>query len=365
MRRLTTNALGQVEIGDEENDVQSFMPLRNEQGRPIVWKGPYQPGGNDAVDVVDPSWPAKDYARAVARFKGFSDLERKRARSTLPAGYGTSSGAAKSSRTQISKPEYALLTVAVAQELNGSNTATPTAKQLAEAQKQSRAAILKAGVGVKGGTGKIDKLFDHARSELSGISGMGDDECGNFWDVIKSSIVRSAPVMPFLGPATALVIPTAALIAAKNQKKASAAQKPAPAPGPADDETDPVNTQVVGDDELMYGESITSTYDRALARLSGDDVLVYGEGGGASELGAAGRMTGRSRSSRSLSGADASDISPAAYRVAVIQRAQKLAGGGKPATKHVYLAQKSVDRDLSSGGINVRVPGAKPGRVTR
>lgn len=362
MRQITTNALGQVEIGDDEpaNPYGSNFDRFQRSPFPIVWTGPYQPGGRDAVDIVDPSWPGKAYARAQARFKGFKSAELAK-RSDHPDWGNSSSSTSGAAKTQISKPEYALLTVAVAQKLTGSNTATPTARQLAEAQKQSQAAILKAGVGVKGGTGKIDRLFDHARSELSGISGMGDEECAGIWDAIKSAIVRSAPVMPFLGPATALVIPTAALISAKNQKKAPAAPKPAPAPtADASDETDPVNTQVVG-------ESITRTYDRALSRLSGDDALIYGEGGGVSELGASRRMRGRSRFSRSVSGQEnnLSDISPSAYRVAVIQRAQKLAGGGKPATKHVYLAQKSVDRDLSSGGINVRVPGAKPGRVTR
>jgi hypothetical protein len=277
-------------------------------------------------------------------------------------------------RTQISKPEYALITVAVAQKLTGSKTATPTAKQLAEAQKQTQAAVLRAGVGVKGGTAKIDKLFNKARNELSGISGMGDEECAGIWDTIKSGVSKIAPAIPFIGPAAGLVAPTAAIVMAQNAKKAQKAQKAAPPPPPPQasaspqasaDSDDVVNTQVVGYDDLIYGESMTAAYDRALARLSGDDELIYGEGGGSSELGAARRRKTPYYFPPFASGADVAAISPTAYRVAVLQRAKKLARGGRPSTKAMYIAQKTVDKDLTSGGISVRIPGAAPGRVTR
>lgn len=300
----------------------------------------------------------------------------------------TVSGAAMT-RTQISKPEYALLTVAVAQRLTGSSTATPTARQLAEAQKQAQAAILKAGVGVRGGTTKIDHLFNKARNQLSGITGMGDDECGSLWDSIKDAIVKSAPIMPFLGPATGLVPPTAAIIMsqrAKAGKKAPPKAAPAPAAAPAetsastDDNSqlvsagdDLTDTLIYGEDltdTLIYGnssagESITSTYDRAIARLSGDDELIYGEGGGATEAAAAQRRSNRPYYFPPTMASGASDISPKAYRLAVLQRAAKISGGRRPSTKAMFVAQKTVDRDLASGGMNVRVPGAHPGRVTR
>ena len=287
-------------------------------------------------------------------------------------------------RTQISKPEYALITVAVAQKLTGSQTATPTAKQLAQAQKQTQAAVLKAGVGVKGGTAKMDNLFNKARNELSGICGMGSDECGGLWDDLKAAVVKSAPAMPFIGPAAGLLMATAPIIASQNRKKrgqptqapadsqasqsaqaspdgqasrpAQAALPPQPAQSSQDD-LEPSAQVVSGDDDLIFGESISTSYRDA------EDALIFGEGGGSSELGAAMRRSGRS--SRSFSGSDSTSMSPTAYRLAVLQRATKLSGGAKPKTKHMYVAQKSVDRDLSLGGISVRIPGAAPGRVTR
>src|SRR5579872_5707951 len=136
-------------------------------------------------------------------------------------------------RTQISKPEYALVTVAVAQKLTGSRSATPTAKQLAEAQKQVKAAVLKAGLGVKGGTTKVDKLFDKARSELSGISGMSGIECGGLWDDIKALVIKAAPAMPFVGPAAGLLAASAPLMLAKGGKKSPPGAPPTATPAGA------------------------------------------------------------------------------------------------------------------------------------
>jgi hypothetical protein len=329
MRRITTDALGRVEIGDD-------LPEHHFHPRQMV-------------------------------------------RRQTPS----MSGAAKPTRTQITKPEYAALTYVTAQKLTGSTTATPTAKQVAEAQKQAQAAILKAGVGVQGGTAKVDKLFNKARAELSGISGMGDAECAGLWEIIKDAIVKAAPAMPFIGPAAGLAMATAPIIVAKNAKKA---QKPTPAAAPTDaassapaasasTSADATEPQVVGDDVLVYGhdgpdgprgESIRSAYDRALAQLSGEDEIIFGEGGGSSELGAAGRMKRPYYFPPGATlGDDPSTISPTMYRLAVIQRATKLAGGGKPQTKHMFFAQKSVDKDLASGGISVSNPGGRPGRVTR
>lgn len=264
-------------------------------------------------------------------------------------------------RTQISKPEYALITVAVAQKLTGSRTATPTARQLAEAQRQTQAAVLKAGVGVKGGTGKIDKLFAKARNELSGICGMGSDECGGFWDAIKDAVVKAAPAMPFVGPAAGLIAATAPLAMASKKKKSGGQGAPAAAPsqdaqppsGNPDSDLMPVNAQSVS------GEPIADVYRDA------EDALIFGEGGGSSELGAAMRRSGRRRLPSFTQGNEASSMSPTTYRLAVIQRASRLSGGAKPSTRHMYDAQRSVDRDLALGGLQVRIPGAAPGRVTR
>jgi hypothetical protein len=343
MRRLTMDSLGRIQIGDEE---PSGMELAR------------RPPGH----------------------------HRHHHRQVPPP--TTTSGA---TRTQITKPEYALLTVAVAQKLTGSKTATPTAKQLAEAQKQAQAAVLKAGLGVKGGTGKIDKLFNQARNQLSGITGMGAEECGGLWEDIKNAIVKAAPAMPFIAPAAGLVAATAPIIMAKNAKRGgqggqaapkappadasnnapsssqSASASPAspapasPAPASASAETDPSTAVVVGARwPLLEGEDIASVYRDA------EDALIFGEGGGDSELGAANRMSTPYYFPPTTAGdEDPSVISPLAYRVAVMQRAGKLAKGRKPSTKHMYDAQKSVDHDLAGGGISVQIPGAKPGRVTR
>jgi hypothetical protein len=271
-----------------------------------------------------------------------------------------------SKRTQISKIEYAAVIASTAQKLTGTKTVTPTAKQVGEAQKQAQAAILKAGVGVRGGTGKVDKLFNKARSELSGISGMGDDECGGLWDAIKDVIIKAAPIAPFAAPALGLIGPTAAIII-KNRNKGKGAATPASsaspaspaAPSPTTSPPDQSNATSSSDLQQVssgiYGEDIAAAYRDA------EDSLIFGEGGGAAELRAAHRRVVYMPPSSS---GDAT-ITPLAYRVSLMKRATKLAGSGPLTTRHIYVAQKSLDHDLESVGVSMFDPMGRPGRVTR
>ena len=52
------------------------------------------------------------------------------------------------------------------------------------------------------------------------------------------------------------------------------------------------------------------------------------------------------------------------YRAAIVKRAQAL-GGPNPSTKNMADAHAAIDREMAAYGMNVSIPGARPGRVTR
>jgi hypothetical protein len=295
-------------------------------------------------------------------------------------------------RTQISKPEHALLTLGVAQKMAGKNE-IPTARTLRQANTDVKGSIVKAGVSVRGGTGAVDRLVNRICGELSGMSGMSGDETGNFWSSAKNAITSAAskviPFAPFMGPTATLAVP-----AAKALMKSSSS----PAPTAAADVHDEENVAMVGYergkvenydyifgfgdlDERVFGDrgrSDTGAWDHDSLVFGADveDTLIFGEGGGSSERNAANRRQGRSRTGNSpllraltrMKGNGGAQMSPEVYRAAIIQRGKKLAvtrGRKSPNTKDMFDAQISVDTDLSKTGARVVVPGAQPGRVTR
>ena len=58
-------------------------------------------------------------------------------------------------------------------------------------------------------------------------------------------------------------------------------------------------------------------------------------------------------------------IPHSAYRATIVRQATKLAGGGRPTTKHFYLAKKAVDQVMDDAGVSLYLPGARPGRITQ
>ena len=51
-------------------------PSERAENQNLIWTGPYQPGGKDATDVVNTSWPEELYDRASARLMGFTPEEK-------------------------------------------------------------------------------------------------------------------------------------------------------------------------------------------------------------------------------------------------------------------------------------------------
>lgn len=248
-------------------------------------------------------------------------------------------------RNHITRPERALLTVAVAQKTVGQGR-TPSARDLRRAHDEAGCAVARRGVAVVGGTVGVDRFIDRCCEGLSGISGMAGDELGSFWSSVKTAVTKAAnvatPFMPFVGP-TATLAPIAKnlLIPPRRARPPEESQ---------DDNTQEVAGSFIG------GEPISSAYDDA------EIELMRGEGMGTSELAAMWRRRGRrARPHISVSGGIPHEI----YRAAIVQRARRLAGGRQPMSKHFAAAQATVDRDLAQGGASVFIPGARPGRVTR
>lgn len=281
-------------------------------------------------------------------------------------------------RDQISKKEYARLVSNVAQRQAGVGEA-PSAKLHRQAEKDSQDAMVRRGVSVKGGTTSVERLHDKVRERLSGVTGMGGDEVGSFWSSFKDSLSTAAksPIIPFLGPAAGLTAATAAVVSTRPPKRSAPTAAPAAAPSAPSSQSDDERVSSLGGSG-RWGQSVSSAYESALARLSGDDdveyifgdsgdlndedAIIYGEGGGSSELGASRRRTGGDRRWSSFAG---SSLTPDVYRAGVMQRAIRLAGGGQPTTKNLFDAQTQVDMALARAGAKVRIPGAQPGRVTR
>lgn len=307
-------------------------------------------------------------------------------------------------RHQISRPEHALLTLAVAQKMTGPNK-VPTARIVRQANTDVKGSIVKAGVSVRGGTRAVDRLVDGICHELSGMSGMSGDETGSFWSSAKQAISSAAskvvPFAPFFGPAATLGTPAAkALI-----KAATSSAPQAAATEPHDEEN--VATIVgyergkVEDYDYIFGtpdldrhlfgtRSQAGAWDHDSLTFGADveDTLIFGEGGGSSERIAANRRQGYSRTGSGprlglrvrrsrdpmlralvrMKGNGGGEMSPDTYRAAIIQRGRKLAqarGRQAPNTKDMFDAQISVDTDLSKSNTRVVTPGAQPGRVTR
>lgn len=268
-------------------------------------------------------------------------------------------------RNQISRREYALLVAAVAQRFAGKGR-TPSAGQHREAEKESKAAMSRRGVAVVGGTRRVDHLHERVRQQLSGVSGMGGGEVGSFWsrfkDAVSSTARTAQPVLPFVNPTVSLAVPITKAVLAQQAKRDRTR---------AEQETDESGS-FIGE---AWGQSISSTYDKAVASLSrgddvgsfmnGDEALIFAEGGGSSELGAMRRRTPYYFPTFATGANGEPILTPDMYRAGVMQRALKLSGGRTPSTKNLFDAQTQVDLALQRSGSKVRIPGARPGRVTR
>jgi len=86
MYYLKTNVHGKHEIldGDEvDNPADDNYTRFQKHPRTLVWEGPYRPGGSDAVDIIDTSWPDEDWDRAQARVQSFSTEDKTKRRAWM------------------------------------------------------------------------------------------------------------------------------------------------------------------------------------------------------------------------------------------------------------------------------------------
>jgi hypothetical protein len=82
MKFLKTDAMGKHEIvdGDSEAAVEALKVLDRGDGKEdpegYIWSGPYRPGGADAVDAIDPTYPEDLFNRAMKRLQSFSEKDK-------------------------------------------------------------------------------------------------------------------------------------------------------------------------------------------------------------------------------------------------------------------------------------------------
>jgi hypothetical protein len=272
-------------------------------------------------------------------------------------------------RHKISKRERALLTIAAAQQAAGPGR-TPTARQVRKAHDTAGCAVAKRGVVVHGGADVTDHVMNKVCGVLSGIGGETDAECGNFWSRLKNVATQAAPLAPLFGPTAMVAVP----VAQKLTNRGSA-----PTASSDDASVQEVSgfgpeRQKVEDYTYIFGDELVLGTD--LDELDGDELELEGEG--AVEAAAARRFgRGHRRHHAAASGyqpepelrgmfrAPAPGLPHEAYRVAILRRARRLTGGKQPTAKQMAQAQASVDKDMRMHGLDVAIPGGRPGRVTR
>lgn len=259
------------------------------------------------------------------------------------------SGAAKRKPTKV---ERMLLIAAAAQLLAGPGK-NPTREQLA---------IAKRGVDRK----------------LAGTSTSGSWSSGSFWSKVTSlakqsggAAVRAAPaaakwaaqnpqiLLPIAAGAVASPFLISAITAAAKSKQALSEATASPPPPPEGETVTAVapTAPAAAPEEpgamsmgLHQGWDEGSTVHGALT----EEEIALGECGGASERAALLRT-------HSVLG---EEISHDAYRASVLHNARRLARGGAPGTKHIFMAEKLVKGKLRRNGIDIQIPGAAPGRRT-
>ena len=198
---------------------------------------------------------------------------------------------------------------------------------------------------VKFGRGKQSPGVEIVGSDLSGYYVM--DESGNFLVRLRrgaskvsraalEAARRAAPLAKYAAPLILPAVATPFLM--------TALRKPRKAPSvPAEEPAVTVEPQSSPDkDELealtMSGSSADAEYAaRMLAEMLPGSAFAP----------------------------ERSVIPHETFRAAVWQRAVKLCRGGRPTTRCLAAAEKSVRRDMKRGGLRVGIPGGRPARVTR
>lgn len=222
----------------------------------------------------------------------------------------------------ITKPEQALLVAATVRSLAG--PARPTEEQFALAKKL---------VGMK------LKHYGVPAASMSGWS----------WGGVKSAAMKAAPVaLPILIPGA---VATPFIIEAIKAKKKR-------------DEKAKLLLEKKRVEEQKEAPDAVSPDENAQEVLGDSDLREILKQGGRSEAGAMHRTSSPyyfPANSISVGGVMPNPV----YRAAILQRALKISRGRKPEAREMFMAQKTVDRDLGRRGVRITIPGARPGRVTR
>lgn len=290
---------------------------------------------------------------------------------------------------KISKAEYMLLVVAAAQKAAGAGK-TPSAAQISAAQSNVRAALARRGAVVAGDASHVDGIFDWAKKKIReekqeqektsklpfghpalaanerererGRGGMAGWTSGWSWNRVKSIAKSAAPyALPLIPGAIAAPFIMKAMAAKKSRdeatKRAVLARKQAEAQAQPESQPEPqAEEQPASEQENaqhVLGEGMFQAFDQDL-----QEVMTHS---GGAEANAMRRFGGGIRRKRVA----VSGMPQPMYRAAVWQRAAKLAHGKPPGPREIFVAQRSVDKDLHRRGVSISIPGARPGRVTR
>jgi hypothetical protein len=286
----------------------------------------------------------------------------------------------------ISKGEYALLVISAAERRSGAGN-QPSPQNINDAQTEVNAAIARKGVVVRGGADSVNALFGKAKAKAASsraraISGFccgrtempassedlallkamrawhgaeharnATSTSGSFWGSLKNAAVSAASVIPGVFsnqnvrkalPFVAASLPIAAiatplLIKALSDQKKRQAGASAPAPVQEEQQTSPI------------AAPNTEESDAATAA-------------GGAEVGAAKRRGPPYYFPPFIT--VGAQIPHEIYRAAVMQHAQRLAGRGTPSTTEMFRAERLVQNGLARRGVQVAIPGARPGRRT-
>jgi len=276
-----------------------------------------------------------------------------------------------------------LLVAAAAQKIAGPGK-TPTSGQVRTAETKMKERLARRNVSVSG-VEKADQQLGEVKKHLNecAVAGWG---AGSFWSKVKSTAASAArasrPYLPYAAPLLPAAAATPFIIkairareAAKRARAAQMAPSPEaeapPAEEPAAEEPAaeaPLSTPEA-EGQVPQGEGLESVagnwggWDERemMSGVTAEERELALMGGSAEREALVRRALRRRRRSRVSGAALPHDL----YRAAVWQRAQKLKKAGQPQARALFIAQKSVDRDMSRSGVSVAIPGARPGRITR
>lgn len=246
----------------------------------------------------------------------------------------------------VSRAEYMLLVTAMAQNLAGRGR-TPSPAQLALAQKMTKVDLQHRKVSVVGGSASVDGIF--ARASMAGWS----------WEKFKRTASAVAPyALPVLIPGAVVTPLILRAMAVKKARDAEAvrATKLATEDWARRNVTKGRQREGVPAEGRQREAVPVDSADEQSLEVLGTDEREIAMQGGAAELGAMRRM--------GCCGMSGGSIPQPSYRAGIWQRAAKLAGGKTPGPREIFMAQRSVDRDLGRRGIAISIPGARPGRRT-